>query len=149
MSARPLTAPPLNRLGIALLIAALVCWIGFHLLPMEDHTRGWETWQSIWMIMTRGSMPGWHSMVFISSFLTLSILVMASPFATSLLQASRLCRWLAIGGSGFALLCLGTIILDYGPLLPALTVLLASMTLNFAGLICLRAPHLETRPDAP
>jgi hypothetical protein len=149
MSAHATPAHPSNRVAIALLIAALACWIGFHLLPIHEPTRGWETWQSIWVRMTRGPIPNWRGMVFISSFLTLAILVTASPFVTNLLRSSRLCHRLALGGSGFALLCLGWITVDYGPHRPALAFLLAAMVLNFSGLICLRAPRLEPGPDAP
>jgi hypothetical protein len=149
MSTHATPTHPSNRVAVALLIAALACWIGFHFLPIDEPTRGWQTWQSIWVRMTSGPIPNWRGMVFISSFLTLAILVTASPFVTNLFRASRICRRLAIGGSGFALLCLGWITVDYGPYRPALSSLLATMALNFAGLICLRAPRSETGPEAP
>jgi hypothetical protein len=147
MSVRPLPAHPLNRLGIALLIAALVCWIGFHLLPIHDYMRGWELWKRTWEIMTRGSLPPWQNMIAVSAFLTIAVLVTASPFVTILLRTSKPCRWLVIGASGAALLGLGSLIVDDSPSGPALPFLLAAMALNFVGLICLRAPRLDAGPD--
>jgi hypothetical protein len=137
----------LNRLGIALLIASLACWVGFHLLPIDNYMRGWELWKRIWELMTRGSLPPWQSMIGISAFLTIAILVTTSPFLTFLLRTSRPCRWLAVVASGAALLGLGSLIVDDSPNGPAFWFLLAAMALNFAGLICLRAPHLDTGTD--
>ena len=149
MSARPLSAHPLNRLGIALLFAALVCWIGFHLLPIDHYMRGWELWKIIWLVLTSGSPPDWITMIFISAFLTIAILVATSPFVTILLRSSKACRWLAIGVSGAALLSVGSIILIAHAHPRAYELLLAAMALNFVGLICLRAPRLETAPESP
>jgi hypothetical protein len=138
MSASPLPAHPLNRLGIALLIAALICWIGFHLLPIDSNSRGWELWTAIWELLTRGRRLQSQSMIGISAFLTIAILVTASPFVTLLLRASNPFRWLAIIASGAALLGLGGLILSDIPNGSALPLLLAAMALNFAGLMCIR-----------
>ncbi|MCW1921597.1 hypothetical protein OKA05_03465 [Luteolibacter arcticus] len=149
MSARTSTAHSSNRLGVALLIAALVCWIGFHLLPIDDYMRGWELWKRIWEITTRGYRPGWQNLIAISAFLAIAILVTASPFVTLPLRTSKPCRWLAIVASGAALLGLGSLIVMDFPGGPASALLLAAMALNFVGLICLRSPRLESGPDAP
>ena len=149
MSAGPLTAHPLNRVGIAVLIAALVSLISFHLLPVYSDARGWEIWKRIWVLVTRGSLPPWKSMIAISAFLTIAILVTASPFMTSLIRTSKPCRWLAIVVSGAAFLGLGSLIVVDTPNAPAFWFLLAAMALNFVGLICLRSPRLETALDVP
>jgi hypothetical protein len=149
MSARLSPAHSSNRAGIGLLIAALACLIGFHLLPVHGVTRGWEIWKRIWELMTRGSLPPWQSMIAISAFLTIAVLATASPFVTLLLRTSKPCRWLAIGVSGASLLGLGSLIVEDSPNAPAFWFLLAAMALNFIGLICLRATHLEPEPDAP
>ncbi|HEY1122947.1 MAG TPA: hypothetical protein VGE67_15150 [Haloferula sp.] len=148
MSARHLPAHPLNRLGVALLVAALACWIGFHFLRFYGDMRGWGLWKEIWQALMRGSMPQWRGMIFISAFLTIALLVSAAPFITLLLRKSKPCRWLAIMASGAALLGLGSIILKDTLEGPALPVLLAAMTLNFIGLICLRAPRLEVGTES-
>jgi len=143
MSTTPSPAHPLNRLGIILLISALICLIGFHLLPIDRNSQGWEFWPAIWDVLTRRGRIQWESMIAISAFLTIAILVTASPFITRLLRASNLFRWLAIVASGTALLGLGGLILIDLPDGPAFVFLLATMLLNFAGLICIRphAPH--------
>jgi len=77
-------------------------------------------------------------MIAISAFLTIAILVTASPFITLLLRGSNLFRWLAIIASGTALLGLGSLILIDLPDGSAFVLLLATMILNFAGLMCIR-----------
>jgi hypothetical protein len=141
MSAQPLPAHPLNRLGLTLLIAALACWIGFHFLSIEGYMRGWELWKQIWEILTRGTLPAWQSMIAISAILMTAVLVTASPFVTFLLRTSRPCRWLAVIASGAALLGFGSLILKDTPSGLAIPFLLAAMVLNFIGLICLRPHH--------
>ena len=77
-------------------------------------------------------------MIGISAFLTIAILVTASPSVILLLRASNPFRWLAIIASGVALLGLGGLILNDLPNGSALPLLLAAMALNFIGLMCIR-----------
>ena len=149
MSARPWIAPPSNRFCIGLLIAAQVCFVAFHLLPIYTDARGWELVERFVVLLTSRPLPSGRFMIASSSFLMVAILVTVSPFVTSLLRASRPCHLLAVGASGAALLGFGSLILDDFPNYPALWVLLAAMILNFIGLICLPAPRLEPGPDAP
>lgn len=95
-------------------------------------------WGAIWEMMTRGYKLQWQSMIGISAFLTIAILVIASPFVTLLLRSSNPFRWLAIVASGAALLGLGSLIVSDSPNGLALPLLLAAMALNFGGLICIR-----------
>lgn len=143
MPLTPSPAHPLNRLGLVLLIAALICWIGFHFFPIDSNSRGWELWGAIWEMFTRGDQLQWDSMIGISAFVTIAILVTAAPFVTPLLRSSPPFRWLAITVSGAALLGLGSLILKDASKGPAAPLFLSAMALNFCGLICLRAPRLE------
>jgi hypothetical protein len=139
----PSTARQVNRVALALLIAALVCWIAFHLLPMDrGGGRGWELWRQILRAPRRGSMFGWENLLSISGFLTLALLVPASPFLAPLLRSSAPCRWLAVLASGAALANFGGALAATHDSSFAFGCLVASIVLNFIGLVCIR--HLRS-----
>ncbi|MEK7950179.1 hypothetical protein [Luteolibacter soli] len=135
----PSTVLRVNKVALILLIAALVCWVAFHFLTIGGgHDRGWEIWREIVQVFKRSRMPGWRQMIAISGFLMLSFLVSASPFAIPLLRSHRLFWWLAVLASGAALAGFGTFVAGSHNRGYALDCLLASMVLNFAGLLCIR-----------
>jgi len=135
----PSTARHVNHVALALLVAALVCWIAFHLLPMErDGGRGWELWRQILRAPKIGSMFGWKKLLPISGFLTLGLLVPASPFVTTLLRSSTPCRWLAMLASGAAFFGFGGAVAASLDSSYSFFCLVASMFLNFFGLVCIR-----------
>ncbi|MCW1914157.1 hypothetical protein OJ996_11255 [Luteolibacter sp. GHJ8] len=155
-----------------LLLAAFVCLIGFHVLPIDEVRsdgsveRGWIIWQALW-VYRRDLDALFHAaaqepLVGMGLVAAVSWLLLAlvSPFIVPLLLRSRplwgictmiaglsLVAWLIIIGSAGAPS-------NFSGIPPAMLSMLASVLLNFLGLAVLARikpldPVLPESPDNP
>lgn len=156
-----------------LLLAAFVCLIGFHVMPVNDSPRydgtierGWVIWQALWEyrrdlgeLFRAAAQEPLIGMGLVAAVSWL-LLALVSPFIVPLLIRSRalwsittliaglsLVAWLIIIGSAA-----GSSGLSNLP--PAMLSMLASVLLNFLGLAVLARikpldPALPESPDNP
>lgn len=146
----------MNLIALALLITALIAFVAFHFLPLESDTEidrmgiephdveaGWLIWQEIASFFKAPDIDDVLDMIGVSSFLSCVVLIIASPFLISVLQRSHLVWWVATIASGLVLTGLGGLVVitelepDDRPG-PAIYCLLASLALNFLGLLFIR-----------
>lgn len=135
------SAPGVVRLALVLFSGSLVSLILFNLLPaFSSRERGWTIWVSIIEVIHRPALArDPTNQILIASFLTLPVLVTASPFLTQMYLKSRLTWWLATLMAGTSTSALWFILLseDVRPNL-GIWCLLASPALNFVGLLSIR-----------
>lgn len=86
-----------NGVALAFLVSALLVFVVFHFLaPFGDERRGWGIWLEVGsMVRRRNIFSDPKSMIALASFLTFTLLVVASPFVMSVFKRSRLAWWLA------------------------------------------------------
>ena len=151
----------MNLIALALLITALIAFVAFHFMVITIYTdptlvskskeTGWEIWPTLWDYL---HLPDYHDlqgMTAASAFLTYSLLVVACPFILPFLRMSRLAWWITVIASGVATCGFGGIVLftEHDPSIsspgPGLYCLLASLALNFLGLLFIR----REMPAAP
>lgn len=136
----------MNLLALALLITALIAFTGFHLLPVESRIEsgdGWWVWHEIGIFLESPDLQDIQSMIGISSFLTCVVLILSGPFLIHILRRSRLACRLATIVSGMVFAGLGVVVAIHNlrPATqpgPAVFCLLASLALNFLGLLFIR-----------
>ena len=147
----------MNLIALVLLVTALIAFVTFHFLPMyhlpmADNRHGWTVW--IDMSYYARSMTASNSQlenILLSGLLAFAPLVSCAPFLVPVLRVSRLSWWLAVvtsgltftGSGGVLLLWMGRAGVMPGP---AFVCLLASLSLNFLGLLFIRR---EQAPDLP
>ncbi len=151
----------MNLTARTLLGAALATFIAFHFLvfydlsPFLDPHRGWRLWEQVWASFVSPNFDDPWELIALSSFLAASLLTVASPFAFSLLANSRWMWWLAVIASGMALTGLGSMLVTYyfdpdefDRTGPGLFCLLATLVLNFLGLLFIRreSPAISPPP---
>lgn len=141
----------MNLVALALLVTALISFVGFHLLEMveyekyaPDHSeRGWEIWPAVLDFLKSPTFGDSEDMVSIAALLTGSVTILAGPFLIPVLSQSRLLWWVVALASGTSLCGLGVILTfgwdnDYTRPGPGLLCLLAALLLNFTGLLFIR-----------
>jgi hypothetical protein len=144
----------MNLIALALLITALIAFGAFHFLIIEIYpgpslspdleTVGWQVWPSLVETLGELHTSGMQPMVTISAFVTSALLVVACPFLVPVLRISRLIWWITVITSGAAMCGWGGVILmePTDPtsciLGPGSYCLLASLALNFLGLLFIR-----------
>jgi hypothetical protein len=143
----------MNLIALALLITALIAFIAFHFLvitiytdPGYSKTRdlGWEIWPELLEFLKDVDFDQLQGMIAASAFLTYCLLVVASPFLVPVLRVSRIGWWVTVIASGLAMLGFGGIVLisnddpSFSLPGPGLYCLLASLALNFIGLLFIR-----------
>ncbi len=146
----------MNLIALALLITALIAFGAFHFLPVMSETEfdrmgadpneinaGWSIWQEIGNFLEAPDIHDSSAMIGVSTFLTFVVLILACPFLIPLFRRSRLVWWVATIASGLVLTGLGglLVITNLGPgdhPGPAIFSLLASLALNFLGLLFIR-----------
>jgi hypothetical protein len=138
---------------MTLLVAALVFFAAFHLLPGFDEQAGWRIWPNLGGLLSRlmkspdSLLLGPTGAVAIASFLTFSLLIVASPFLTNVWRKSRLAWWIVVIFSGVTSAGFLVSILTQNPISELDTgawCLLISPGLNFIGLLLARGKS----PDA-
>ena len=145
----------MNLIALALFIAALVSFVGFHLLPgfliVEDEMQpGWAIWTILPELVAE--MPGEPLMMIIfASFITSAFLVLACPFVAGVLRRSRIAWWTVTISSGAAFFGLGGILIYHLALDPSsstsgINCLAAGQMLQFLGLLFIRR---EQAPGLP
>ncbi len=144
----------MNLIALSLLITALIAFIAFHFLIIERYTDpmlklgpemvGWQVWPILYDTLTShlGS-NNISGMIALSAFITFSLIVAGCPFLIPILKVSRLSWWIVVVSSGAAMCGLGGNILteqdpDFSTPGPGLYCLLASLALNFLGLLFIR-----------
>ena len=154
----------MNLIALALLITALIAFTAFHFLPVMAETEfarigaapdeinaGWSIWQEIGNFFVAPRIDDSQAMIGISTFLTCVVLILACPFLVPLFRRSRLVWWIATIASGLVLTGLGGLLVitnlapDDHPG-PAIFSLLASLALNFLGLLFIRR-ELPAAPE--
>jgi drug/metabolite transporter (DMT)-like permease len=144
----------MNLIALALLITALIAFVAFHFLAVTIYTDpglisksqefGWELWPALVDFLKDADFDELQGMVAASAFLTYCLLVVASPFITTILRKSRLIWWITVIASGVAMCGFGGMVLisDSDPSFsipgPGLYCILASLALNFLGLLFIR-----------
>jgi hypothetical protein len=152
----------MNLIALALLITALIAFVAFHFLPLEiytdpslfskGHEIGWRIWPSLVRFLNDVDFNDLEGMIAVSAFLTYCLLVVGSPFIIPVLRVSRLGWWITVICSGLAMCGFGGMIVmtENNPSFsipgPGLYCLLASLALNFLGLLFIRRePVAELR----
>jgi hypothetical protein len=137
---------------MTLLVAALVFFAAFHLLPGFDEQAGWRVWPNLGeiLIMLLKSPDSIllepDGAVAIASFLTVSLLIVASPFLTNVWRKSRLAWWIVVIFSGLTSAGFSAVILmenSISELESGAWCLLISPGLNFIGLLLVRGKSPE------
>ena len=141
----------MNLIALALLITALIAFVVFHFLSFEIYTdpsygpsNGWMMWPGLIDFLGDVDFEDLAGMIAASAFLTYSLLVVVSPFIVPFLRISRLGWWMCIIASGVAMCGFGGVVLFSGhdPSFsvpgPGFYCLLASLALNFLGLLFIR-----------
>ena len=153
----------MNLIALALLVTALIAFIAFHFLPtisgVEVDRRGydpsdfegWTIWEEIGNFAKAPNIGDFQEMIGVSTFLTGVVLILSSPILIPVLRRSRLVWWIATLGSGLVLTGLGGLLVinNLEPALqpgPAIYCLLASLALNFLGLLFIRREPAAALP---
>ncbi len=145
----------MNLIALALLISALPAFGAFHFLLFDSPTgneewniRGWKLWREIIDVVMSLSFDG-AAMIAIATFLAHSLMVVSFPFIIAPLRSSRWLWWLAAVSSGIALCGFGGFMItnfaNRSPG-PGFYSLLASLALNFLGLLFIRRETPTTSP---
>ena len=100
----------LGLVSTSILCVALLLFIAFHFFPINapdpdigPNEVGWEIWPSLWdVLQDPAELSEPLTAVGISSFLTFSLLTVASPFLGFLWKKSRVAWWGAFIFSGLA-----------------------------------------------
>ncbi|MES2922118.1 MAG: hypothetical protein V4819_11255 [Verrucomicrobiota bacterium] len=141
-------------LSMAFLITALGLFTAMHFLPVDrsDDERGWLMWKLIWVVIWLArKYPGFDYLglaVGLFSFLTLSLLIVASPFlgnvwVKSLLAWSVVVIFSGVAAAGFCFWVLGLDGISTGNLRFGGWCLLIAPVLNFIGLLLARPKWLQ------
>ena len=133
-----------EKVSLALLVTALLLFVVFHFLHFgEDGERGWTIWLLIWNVfhslLTLISQP--ELAVVIASFLTFTVLVVASSFLGNVWKKSRLAWGFATTFSGMAVATFWGITRyhgHFGELSESEWCLLFATVFNFTGLLLAR-----------
>jgi hypothetical protein len=149
----------MNLIALALLITALIAFVAFHFLIVDVYKDplisdeleivGWQVWPSAFEFLQHYDTSDMHAMVAISAFVTSALLIVASPFIVPFLRISRLSWWITVISSGAAMCGLGGVILmerSYSIPGPGSHCLLASLALNFLGLLFIRREPMAELP---
>ncbi len=135
-------------ISIALLVAALLLFVAFHFLPgFETEEVGWSVWRDLWKVMLEPQqLNDPQSAVLIASFLTFSLLIVASPFLTEVWTKSRLAWGFALTFCGLASAGFWVMIFSDSPSdpEPGGWCLMIAPLLNFAGLLLARGETPES-----
>ncbi len=138
---------------MAFLILAPLLFVAFHFLPgFETEEVGWTVWRDLWKVMLEPQqLMDSQSAVLIASFLTFSLLIVASPFLTEVWTKSRLAWGFALTFSGLASAGFWVMIFSGPPSdpEPGGWCLMIAPLLNFAGLLLIPAyvPKTFTQPS--
>lgn len=138
----------MNLIALALLVTALIAFVSFHFLVIEyddsSPDMGWEIWPTFFDTLKNLDITDMEDMLATSAFFTYCLLVIASPFSMVLLRNSRPLWWISTITSGGAfctisgMICLAELIGTSSTPGPGLYCLLASLALNFLGLLFIR-----------
>lgn len=141
----------MNLVALALLVTALIAFVAFHFLRFEIYADpsygpsiGWALWPTLIDFIGDVDFNDLTGMIAASAFLTHSLLVVVSPFIVPLLRISRLGWWMSAIASGVSMCGLGGAVLfsDHDPTFsvpgPGFYAILASLALNFLGLLFVR-----------
>ena len=139
---------------MALLIAALVLFVAFHFLKgFGSRYVGWHVWyeisNAIWRPKDLFEQP--KTAVIISSFLTFSLLILASPFLGCVWVKSRLAWWMAVIFSSLTVTGFWVLMFARNPTSTIQSggwCLLIAPLLNFAGLVLARG-KTPPNPGSP
>ena len=134
-------------LSMAFLITALVLFAAFHFLPLTryDKDSGWELWKGMVQVaLSPSSLREWQTGLAVSSFVTFSLLIVASPFlgnvwVKSLLGWSVVVVSSGMAAAGFPVIFEG----DWDDLGVGGWCLIISPVLNFVGLLLARPQWLK------
>ncbi|MES2924726.1 MAG: hypothetical protein V4819_24445 [Verrucomicrobiota bacterium] len=136
-------------LSMVFLIAALALFVTMHILPLsrEDANGGWVLWIAIWELMHDPRLIGDSQVTMVvTSLLTCSLLIIASPFLGNVWVKSLLAWLIVLIFSGVATAGFWFMILkdsSVGSLSSGMWCLMISPVLNFAGLLLARPQWLE------
>lgn len=146
--------PLKSTLGAAVLLwSALACFFAFHLLPaFPSYRPGWQVWRDIGATLLYS---GLHlrpaSMIVVTSFPTLAVLLLTSPVLVGIFHKSRLAWWLALLASVASSLGFWSFVASSSWMDDRLEsggwCLLVACFLNLAGLLSLAlAKRSDSRP---
>ncbi|WP_035601384.1 hypothetical protein [Haloferula sp. BvORR071] len=144
-----------NRTSLGLLVASIVVFAAFNLLPWDPRSPQFEVGWKIWPTVLSPS--NWRqsgNLLPTMGLLTGVLLIVGGPFLVPLLRSSRLLWWTAalVGGLG-----LGSVLLSMFaalawsqyPLSPGVAALILSLALNFAGIISIRRHEPGSSMERP
>lgn len=132
-----------NGIALAFFVSALLAFVVFHFLaPFQDERRGWGIWLEVVSALRRNNIfSDPQSMIALASFLTFTLLVVASPFLIVVFKRSRLAWWLATMLASTATLGFSGVILwrtNLADMGLARWCLIVVPVLNLAGLLFIR-----------
>ncbi len=141
------------------MVAAIAAFAAFHFIrdPEQNNNAGWNVWKELWGLVLHpsgmGDPMGW---VAVASFLTASLLIVASPFLGRVWLKSKM-AWLPtviFGGISAVGFCVAILIgrsENEGRIGWGLCLLMAAPVLNFIGLVFARvgAPKPDKSQLAP
>ena len=146
-------------LSKAFMVAAIAAFAAFHFIrdPEQNNDAGWKVWKELGDLVQRPSRMdepmGW---VAVASFLTASLLIVASPFLGRVWLKSKM-AWLptvifgGLSAASFSVAILYGRSEHEGRIGWGLSLLMTAPVLNFIGLLFARvgAPQLDKSQLAP
>jgi hypothetical protein len=129
---------------MALRAGALVLFGIFHFLPyhQDDESIGWAIWpELIYIFQDANNLEDLLLTMAVASFLTFTLLILTSPFLSTVWNKSKLAWSVALACSGLAVLGFwipSIVENDFAKLLPGGWCLMFAPVLNFFGLLSAR-----------
>ncbi len=137
----------MNRIALVLFVSAFGSFVAFHFIPFwslpnpysRSNISGWEAWTEFARSLRSFSSVEVSDLILWSSFLTGSLLLVASPWLIPVFRISRMAWWICVLATAISTLgFFGVLIPDVkaseevGPG-PGLLCLFSAMLLNFLG----------------
>ncbi|OYV06906.1 MAG: hypothetical protein CFE26_03765 [Verrucomicrobiales bacterium VVV1] len=140
----------MNQLALGFFIAALVCFVVFHFVPLPRQERGWMVWKKFFSSFTELNGP--YSAILLvlnSSFFGMTLLSLVSPFLIPFIcWNKRICR--VVGYSSLFTLIVFVFFSGALTFVPSyFGWLFVWQALEVIGFFCIRRPQPEEFVPAP
>jgi hypothetical protein len=142
----------MNRIALGLFVSAVGGFVAFHFIPFwslpnldsYSNVTGWEAWTEFARSLRSFSSAEFGDLILWSSFLTGSLLLVASPWLITVFRMSRMAWWICVLATAISTLGFFGVLIpnmvtseEVGPG-PGLLCLFSAMLLNFLGFCFIR-----------